>query len=345
MKRAWVWLCGLIVLAALIACQPPVSPPVGDVDGDAAAKTTALIDALVESRATGDLSAVEAILQEDDQQGELREVLAAGGAFAPAAAKSAVVPLPLPPLYSGAYWTGDVLVCRGSGTLSSNLMDLVLVCGYGHAGILNLELGNSATECILSADVDYLLQGKGEALNYENYLDWAANDIVTVLRPQEPVADMGKHIADIASLANGHTIYAFLGYPGAVVGAFQAIPRRNDDYWYCSKVPWRVYELANVNVEDAGFYGEAYLTGQRWNVVQQSLLYKVYLCYLKLLHPWKSSAWRINRANTDVQGVLGALISPDELRASGAFSRILTLTANGPYQGDDAALVGWAVPY
>jgi hypothetical protein len=351
MKKAWVWVCALALLAALVACQQPVSPPAGEADADAAAKTTALINAVVEGRATGDMSAVEAILQEDDPNGELREVLAESGALAPAAARSATNPLPLEDLWTTpgvGLQTGDVLVCRGSGTLSSNLMDLVLVNGYGHAGILDTSLLEpTGGHCILSADVDYLLEGTGEALNYENFADWAANDVVTLLRPKTVVSDMKSHIDDIAGFRNGHTVYAFLGYPGAVVGAFKAIPRTDPKYWYCSKVPWRVYDLAGVNIEDSGFYFEFLdSTTQRWNVIQQSsVLYKVYVFYLKLLHPWWSLAKCANQAAVDIQAVLGDLISPDELRASDRLERKATLTVGGLCQGDDAALVGWPVPY
>ena len=155
MRRTLTWACVLTLLAALTACQSPVAPPAGSADADAAAKTTALIGAVLESRATGDLGSIEAILQEDDPQGELRRVLQEGGMFTRAVAKSGEEPVQLPALVPGVYQTGDVLVCRGSGTLTSNLMDLVLVNGYAHAGILHLEVvARGGTECILSADLD-----------------------------------------------------------------------------------------------------------------------------------------------------------------------------------------------
>jgi hypothetical protein len=225
-------------------------------------------------------------------------------------------------------------------------MDLVLVNGYAHAGILQL-MSPGVTECILSADLDYLAKGQGEALNYESYLDWAVkNDVITLLHSGVAQETMVGLISSVAGNRDGHTIYAFLGYPGAVVGAFQPIPRNNNDYWYCSKVAARVYDPVYPPLldpfEDADFHWEPYGSGQRWNVVQQSLLYKVYVCYLKLLFPWKPLTWRISQANLALQGVLAELVTPDELRASEKLEWAFSVTPAGNIsEAQEAALLGW----
>jgi hypothetical protein len=345
MKRALVWIGTLAVLGALVVlttCQPPVSPPLGGEQGDAEAKATALISAVMEAQATGDYGAVEAILAQDDAQGELRQALFEGGAFGRPAARSVAQPVQMITLQELGAQTGDVLVCRGSGTLTSNLMDLVLVNGYAHAGIYQ----NTGTEnCILSADVDYLSEGTGEALNYESWLDWIAkNDVITLLTPTgTPASDYC--INKVAKFSSDYdTIYAFLGYPGAPVGAFQPIPRADDIYWYCSKVAARVYDLAHgAPVEDLDFHRENHGSGPRWWVVRQSLLYKVYVAYLKLCKPWWPLWWCSYKADLALQDVLRELVTPDELRASDLLHRVCTITPSGPIddEAQEAALLGW----
>jgi hypothetical protein len=236
-----------------------------------------------------------------------------------------------------------VLVCRGSGTLTSNLMDLVLVNGYAHAGIYQ-DMGSGVHECILSADVDYLAEGRGEALNYESILDWAAkNDVITLLRPEPPAQDILTGITEVAKNRDGRTVYAFLGYPGAPVGAFQPIPRDNEDYWYCSKVAARAYDLAGAGpIEDAGFHREITPAGPRWWVVRQSLLYKVYVVYLKLQRPWWPLFWCAYKADLALQGVLSELVTPDELRASENLVPQFSVTPYGTLTPEqEAALLGW----
>jgi hypothetical protein len=344
MKGTLAWVCVLALLAALTACQPPVSPPLDEEAGDAEAKAAALIGAVMEGRATGDFGGVETILAQDDAQGELRQVLAEAGALARPAARSMEQPVKMPLLEEpGAYQTGDVLVCRGSGTLTSNLMDLVLVNGYAHSGIYQYHDG--VDNCILSADVDYLTAGTGEALNYESWLDWfAKNDVITLLRPNGlPATD--DNINAVAGFCDQYdTTYAFLGYPGAPVGAFQPIPRSNDVYWYCSKVPARVYDLAyGAPVEDQDFHWEKHGAGPRWWVVRQSLLYKVYVVYLKLMKPWWPLFWCAYKADLALQGVLDELVTPDELRASELLVRQFSATPTGENitKAQEAALLGW----
>ncbi|OHD26523.1 MAG: hypothetical protein A2064_11340 [Spirochaetes bacterium GWB1_66_5] len=334
----------MALLAVLSACQPPVSPPLDEEAGDAEAKAAALIGAVMEGKATGDFGAVETILAQDDMQGELREVLAEAGALAGPTARSTEQPVRIPWLGTGAFQTGDVLVCRGSGTLTSNLMDLVLVNGYAHAGIYQ-DLGTGVDNCILSADVDYLTEGTGEALNYESWLDWIAkNDVITLLRPPNGLAATDAEMDAVGDFRDGHTVYAFLGYPGAPVGAFQPIPRDNPDYWYCSKVPARVYDLAyGVPLEDLDFHWENHGSGPRWWVVRQSLLYRVYVVYLKLMKPWWPLFWCAYKADLALQGVLAELVTPDELRASGMLVRQFsaTPTSDSITEAEEAALLGW----
>jgi hypothetical protein len=351
MKRTSILLClAAALLLSAVACQPPAA---ADETSLADAKAAALLSALVTADATGDYRPVEAILASDDVDGQLRAALVAHGAL-PQGPLAAVrltgggSPLPLPPYGPDAYHNGDVLLCKGSGTLVSALMRQTLVRGYGHAGIINTVLADAgADNCVLSSDADYILGG-GEALNYESLLDWAGNDIVTVMRPVSAVPTIAANIMDIANNRDGHTVYAFLGYLGTPYGSFQPIPRMDNDYWYCSKVPWRVYNDAGVNVEDSAFYDESCQGAQRWTPFRESLLYQTYLVYLFITNPFKSGSWRQAKADAQVRYVLQELITPDELRASGALNRAFTVLPDGVHQGnevDDAGYTGWTIPY
>ena len=54
--------------------------------------------------------------------------------------------LPLPPYSPSLYANGDVLVCKGSGTLVSELMSQMLVRGYAHSGVLNADLAAAGAD-------------------------------------------------------------------------------------------------------------------------------------------------------------------------------------------------------
>lgn len=352
MKRVLVWLCIAGLVIGLTVCKQPLGPgDQGSGEVDAAAKTSEMINLIVESQATGDFGELEAMLAEDDPDGELRQILAEQGVFSVATPKALAEPLDLPLFTDNVYENGDVLVSRGSGNQTATMMSLILLQGYSHAGILNKDLADEPDwACILSADVDYLT-GTGDAsVNYETYGDWITkNDVITVLFHTGDHSGVGDAIRDIEVLSPG-TIYAFMGYPGAVVGAFEPIPKGNDKYWYCSKVPWRVYELLNEDIEDFWFYGQPVVPGgpQRWELFKNSVIYKIYMFYLKLQHPWWwPMRWIIAEADKDLwyddESILKVLVSPDELRASPMLERKFSVVASFPYpyKGDDAPVLGW----
>lgn len=360
--EAWIRLAvaGLMVLA-LAACQQVVleTEPEDAATVEAAEKSGELVESLTAANADGDFTEVEAILARDDPDGELRAALEEAGLLAVPGQERLLtgaqgVP-DLPPFTAAAYRHGDVLVSKGSGTLTSTLMDLALVRGYGHAGILDKELSEELAlvvedvAAVLSADVDYLTEG-GYAITLQTYDDWVAdNDIVTVLRLPDsayPVGEPGSPsplsvaIAAIAAKAPG-TEYAFLGYPGASVGSFEPIPKSDEHYWYCSKVPYAVYlqDGVAVDIEQGDFY-----TGELWPAFRESLLYKIYAFYTRLCHPFWSSRRVRNAADGLVKEVLAELVTPDELRADDDLLRAFTVTTDGIHYGDtftDAVEVGW----
>jgi hypothetical protein len=334
MKRKW-FLCLAALLLALSACQLVHGPEDGKNEEQAVAearlKTSEVVALIAEAKATGDFRALEEFLQGEDP--EVRALLEEHGVFQqPAAAKAITPDLPRFTNEDGfEYANGDVLVSKGSGTAVSDIMSLVLVRGYSHAGILNQDLAEidyeSYSGCVLSADVDYLTNSaKSGALNYESYHGWQANNsVVTVLRADEAPSGDWEEDGEVVrgdmyeffnGLDNGEdTVYAFMGYPGTGFGCFEAIPADNNKYWYCSKVPYRVFlDTIGTDIEAKEFYfDERY---DRWTVFQDSLLFRLYKLYLWLTGTrwW----WLTARANEGIKEALDVLITPDELRASNA---------------------------
>lgn len=349
MKKSHVLMILICILLALAGCQQLVPPTDGE-DEEAGTKTMEVANLVIGARATGDFSGLEAYLAKDPNGEEVRALLEEHGVFAePPMSKN--VSLTMPPFSNDdVFKNGDVLVCKGSGNPISDIMSLVLVAGYSHGGVLNKALAiNADSPCVLSADVDYLTKPEewgSNGLTYETWNEWKANEIVTVLRSEVPEASFVDPIANVAGLRAG-TQYAFLGYPPDFA-PFWPIPRANAKYWYCTKVPWRVYNLLdNMNIENNNFYNAS---NHNWSRFQDSILFSLYGLYLKLLHPfWPSWYIRpkvIDRLKLILMGAPGVpngdgLISPDELRW-GPLTKVKTWATIGDVPGDaDLTLVGW----
>ena len=334
MKRMSVYV-GLAVIALLVGgCQPQMSP-IGtgalqeEAVAEAGVKTGETVALLIEARATGDFAALESFLAAEDPEGDLRQVLEQAGVFAPTPVVKCTG-IDLPGFWDEeVYKYGDVLVSKGAGTTTSSLMELVLVRGYTHAGILNTDLAFGEdwdAPCVLSADVDYLSSTDPAkfALTYETYRGWQANnEAVAVLRRTEgePNLEADPIAGFFADLEQGkNTVYAFLGYPGTPYEAFEPIPKDDPTYWYCSKVPWRVFNglgEGSLDIEAADFYFDG---NRRYKVIKESLLYKLYRIWIMKKNGWYWWQWwrwplLEHQATEGLKNVLRVLVTPDELRA------------------------------
>jgi hypothetical protein len=359
MRKALV-LVTLAALALLVtACQPQMSPTSGEALEEEAVmeageKTGETLNLLIEARASGDFTALESFLATEDPEGDVRKVLDDAGALASAPVVKSIGS-DLPAFWEKKYYKhGDVLVSKGAGTITSTLMELALPRGYSHGGILDMQQvvkDNWDAGCVLSADVDYLSsdeEGKF-ALTYETYAGWqAGNEDVTVLRmtedvdnlPLDPINPIGTFFA---SLGQGEgTVYAFLGYPGTPYKAFEPIPKDDPTYWYCSKVPWRVFRYlseldpsVDVDIEAHWFYG----INDRYEVFTESLLYQLYRIWIMRIHGWRW--WQFwhwpqieKEAMLGMLNVLDVLITPDELRAWPGWHSIQTFPAGSTFDHD-----------
>ncbi len=313
MKKTLFILVLVLLSVGLLSCRMGMVGSDGSDDPAVSAAdsgTAQVIDLVIAAKTGGDYTELEDFLAAEDPDGQLREVLSRHGVFQTARAAPRALGDPLPLFDAGTYGNGDVLLSKSSGTLTSDIMGQVLNRGWGHGGILyqNLATGPDAG-CVLSANL--------EGLTFETYQEWAAADAVRVMHP--PTAPGG----DLRGVLTAHpfplTMYAFIHLD------FTPVARGDDYLWYCSKVPWRVYNALGPDIEDAGFY-ELASAGGRWTALRDSLLYDVYRLYLHLSLPWWRW-WRIPAlADARLRLVLGELITPDELR----YSSVLT---TGPFYG------------
>jgi len=269
-----------------------------------------VLDLVIHAKAAQDFSALEDFLAEEDRDGELRALLAAEGVFAPPVQAKAIADYPGGPSFptsfaDGAFANGDVLLSRSSGTWTSNLMSLVLNKGYGHGGILYQNLASETDPnagCVLSADL--------EGLNFQSYLEWQAADSIAVMRDNTSLGLADRDLTGVLyEMPFPYTCYSFL------LPEFMPVTREDDYFWYCSKVPYRVYRDLGEDIENSAFY-ELGDPGGKWAELRDSLLYKVYKLYLTWSLPWWK--WRQIPALADAQLrlVLGELVTPDELRWS-----------------------------
>jgi hypothetical protein len=334
MQRTVIMLLSVGLALALVSCEIAGGPAgeeelSDEVVAEAAESAMEVASLALAARWSGDYSGLSAYLAANDPDREVLAALEKHGVFAAAPAPKGVPGLP--PFAGGAYMNGDVLVCKGSGSGISNLMEMILVRGYGHAGILNKELANAGAASVLSADIDYLtaFEPGRFALTYETYEGWRdGNDTVTVLRKAQGLGNLPagftKPFDDVYNGYHVGSVYAFFGYAGIEYGAFEPIPRIDSKYWYCSKTAWRVLHEASaggIDSEQANFYFGA---DDKWRAFKDSLLYDLLKVYLYNKAPfawWKWWKWsELERAaEAKLADALEELVTPDELRAWDGF--------------------------
>ena len=92
MKKSWILIVAAGITLGLLSCQPPVQE-VKVTDADE--RSAKVIELIVQAK--GDFSGLEAVLAEDDPDGELRGILEEHGVFAVQVGAKDISFLPLPP--------------------------------------------------------------------------------------------------------------------------------------------------------------------------------------------------------------------------------------------------------
>ena len=221
---------------------------------------------------------------------------------------------------------GDVLLFASSGSSWQNiLMSAVLIRPYfSHAGIVDPNKF-PGDECVLSATIDITDAEIVNGVTIQSLNDLKADSVLIIRLPYEIISEAWKrpdsatYVSFYADYNDATTDYAFVTPDMRL----DPITKEDGDYFYCSKVPWFVYDMnPGMDIEQdvlVDYYetrdGETdtydFAPGARWMDQRESLLYKLYKFFLWVDGtPW----WRIQReADKHVMDVLRELVSPDEL--------------------------------
>ena len=325
MKR---WMCICTVVLAVVALATCALNPRADAESEwaavqeeAAGRTAAIVSLAAEAIVTGSAEQVCALAEAEDSSGLLSQILE------PAVAPPEVTALTELPPYGSLpdatdFADGDVLVFASAGdTIQNAIMSLILVNPvYSHAGIVDGDrIALLDPSFVVSATIDFDGLEIINGLCYQDIEDlFAHSAIVTRLRYDAgstgPVGAALDSFVD--TVLPTSTTYAF-------VNAFlRPIGRYDMSRWYCSKVPWFVYDAAGYDIEGEWFYGLGD-PGGRWTEQRESVLYSLYMRYVEILTPdwlerWlyrRNPNWLTEAADRYVASSLTELISPDELRA------------------------------
>jgi hypothetical protein len=322
MKHIGKLACLLVSFLLVVACSdgafaPEETRELESVEEmEIAAQRT--LDLYLDAAATGDLESLESFLQSYGGEEDLGAILKDQLTVAPAPRWTGGYEAP-PAFDDDVYEDGDILLFSGTGTINGILFNLILINAYGHAGIVDREVVDTTTEystgtpCILSACLP-------EGVRYQTYDElYLANETWALVRVGEGdlAQDWGQQFSGQFKVDT--TAYSFLHLN------FTPVTKDDPYWWYCSKVPYRVWQdmvvdetgdpvVGGVNVEAADFYQLSEPDGI-WTAQRESILYKIYAYWYSKLPRWLRRFART--PDSVLKTALAELVSADELRMSG----------------------------
>lgn len=341
MKQLFALMLAPVLVLILLACtSQPVSPPtekknIQEAVALAEQETAEEFDLIVRARHANDPAPLREYLQDHDPNGELKTLmkqhnietdlqqLAKPGEF-------------LFPVEDLELFDGDILIIKTIGSI----MELLIPGEYTHCGVFDAELfqGNLSDKCLLSATLGFNAEGNFvNGVTYESFADWSGAGKLAVMRKASISESGGLDDAQwaIASRIN-RSAYAFLYLN------LEPVYRFDPFLWYCSKTSWRVYDLLNIDIEYAEYYGsystdgfepsDEFIELTDRDGERDSFLFILYYRNVKRhlwWHPRKEQKAQ-EIAEAWAARVLTELISPDEIRYATGDNGPLTLHASLP---------------
>ena len=311
-------IAGCAALLVLASCTGPLAPPDDPVTSVAEMEEGAeeTLRLLMEASMTGDRSELDAFLAANDPTGELTAI--ADEVLAPPAVPRSLEGFDPPPFNDPIYGDGDVLVFKGSESLTAQLVDLIFINAYGHAGIVDRAMVESATELTPNTPVVLSSTVPG-GVQYQTWEElYLTNDTWTLLSVPAvvPGATLEPGWGETFSAVYNEetTMYSFLHLN------FTPVSREESFWWYCSKVPYRIWRDLSafpytglIELEYADLY-ELDDPDGAWTFQRSSILYQVYTCWYTMLPRYLR---RYARTPDQVlKEALAELVTPDELRAA-----------------------------
>jgi hypothetical protein len=277
-------------------------------------KTQKVIDLIIESHLTGDNSGIHQFLAKEDLDGEVENIIKDHETTTPFGVSNPLNLYDWPD--TSQFVDGDVVLFRGSGQTWQNQLIRIIYTGfYHHAGIFDsgiADLLRDEDASIITATLDYGVTG----LHFQTWgeLTLTSSAIARLQYEQYP-DDLLESVAFYRDYTiNRRTVYSFLHRNLNPVNRFHPIK------WYSSKVPWRVYWRAGMNIENNAFY-ELWTDDGKWNYdgrwieMRASIFYRLYYWILKYFLPYHLKPYARHFSDFKLRRVLDELITPDELRA------------------------------
>lgn len=292
------------------------------------------VELYVEAATSGDSAELDAFLAESDDSGEISAILAAGLADGASRRWGSAISEAPPPFADDQYADGDILLFSGTERWQSQALNLILINAYGHAGIVQKSMTETATE-FTAENPSVVSATLPEGVRYQTYEElFEDNDAWAQMRVTEAGAELaaGWGGAFTDAYPEEDTYYAFLKLD------LSPISREDPVWWYCSKVPYRVWRdyrptgNESIEIEDTSLY-----TGTVYAAQRQSILYKLYTAYYRKLPWWLR--WRARTPDEVLTAALTELITPDELRTADTVALVETWGATRP----EDTLVLWDV--
>jgi len=295
------------------SCSLSVAPSQTDID-NAVAKADTQSQKVVDLLADNDEKGLNDYLAAVDPEGAVASLIDAHKVTRSAVAPEVGTSVAEIPDFSDpdSYNNGDVLVFQGDGSSwQAQLMSLVLVGTFGHAGVLDqgLAIANTNNACVLSATT-----AQDENGNWINGLcmqDQSELMATCLTLGRFSVSDVSPEAIPTALsstenwMASAPSLYSFLHLN------LEPVSRDDNLLWYCSKVPWRFYnDNFDKNIEEAGFY---FGNDDKWKAMRSTTLYQIYYAFLLKILPSRWSSWAGILADEKLKRVLNELITPDEL--------------------------------